>query len=259
MTTLRSQLIHLAHAKPHLRPHLLPILAGTRMPREAKDKGILQRLFTKYKEDHTTVKTPPKFLVEKARKMEQGGAKDDPKKDDPKKDDPKTKTKKFNPDNVVRNLWLIGENKIPDIIENAPGTNNRSWDSIPPKEKTKILDTPLEPQAKTTFQNARKDIEKELQDFEEKALPKGPAYKETREKAQKARKDFESIAEPKTYRDLRTFKKELAKTQETVSNMNRTAALRKSLIRLANEKPHLRTHLIPLLRQEKKPTTHQTS
>lgn len=70
---LRGQLIRLAHAKPELRPILLPLLVEGSTGKQA---NILSDLWQKYKDKHPNAKSPPDSLREKAKKMEDDG--DDP-------------------------------------------------------------------------------------------------------------------------------------------------------------------------------------
>ncbi|MHC4780692.1 MAG: hypothetical protein ACYTFG_19145, partial [Planctomycetota bacterium] len=63
MSTLRSDLIKLAHEDPAIRTHLLRIL------RASEEAVILKGLFKQYKKDHPGTKRPPKYLEEKAKEM----------------------------------------------------------------------------------------------------------------------------------------------------------------------------------------------
>lgn len=48
MPTLRSQLIRLAHAKPELRPHLLPLVASVALPAGAPEAFKRSKLLSKF-------------------------------------------------------------------------------------------------------------------------------------------------------------------------------------------------------------------
>jgi|SaaInlLV_10m_DNA_2_1039722.scaffolds.fasta_scaffold05318_2 hypothetical protein len=78
--------------------------------RRARDTGMLERLFKRYKKDHPKSKSPPKFLRDKAKEQgdPKGDSKDKPKSEGPQQKMTSAELKEMSDEQLAaRRIWLM--------------------------------------------------------------------------------------------------------------------------------------------------------
>jgi len=288
---LRKQLIRLAHSNPEMRGHLLPILAETEtlsqglrrvameepslrpyllpIPRVAADSMPLEeRMFTNPKTKNKVKFTSlPSEIQKKIRESLSKGKKPEKETqgDSKKVLDRKTEQTYRKLDstissavstmNAISKQWGFG------------GTGTETTYDVKLPEK-RFYNKPDPADAKATVGKALGHIKDVLDGVKEDDQGYPSSQKKAIKKLEKAKADLEgqlkkveeaaaaAKAGPQKKEKKPEPKKPEPKKDEAKKQIGKTASLRSSLIRLANTKPHMRAHLLPMLRSSALPEGH---
>lgn len=233
--SLRDKLIRIAYNKPELRNKILPLLkeAGDK----AKTEEGAKKLFDKYMEGLTpegrknTKKKPEDFYEKPAEDSDSGKSdKEEPKKEEKSEKNPYSGMSKKELTEKKKSIgnfeWskaqAVSQNK--KKLEKQKGTIQYLSDVLSGKKKPSGTDFDDNEKRKSKLEKAKEEIKKIESDLKKSE----GEYEKASEKAKQIDQALKSLGD---------------------ASSEKKASLRTQIIRLAHEKPELRTHLLPLLKE----------